>query len=264
MMDSTATDRPQSSTLSNSARRFGENTRRNSLKYNFRVQSAPPLSIKQFLRSATGVIAGAKEWRPSGRYREPPFTSYQSPVVREKPKIVEPIWHPPGRFKEKPPTSLSPERIIPKPPPEPIWHPPGRYKEKPPTSLSPERIIPKPSPEPIWHPPGRFHEKPPTSLSPERIIPPRPPEPVWHAPGRSQERPPSSLSPERIIPPRPPEPVWRPNGKVEHKPVPYFDPPNLRWSLQELLRSMPEMRPKTLRVSRSMSAVRRSRDLQET
>lgn len=210
-------------------------TRQGSLKYNYRVQSAPPLSIQQFLRSATGVIVGSKQWQPSGKYHQPTFHAYLSPAVRETKKVSEPVWRPSS----------------------------ARLREKPPTSLSPERTISKRIQEPVWHPPGRYKEKPPTSLSPERIITPRPQEPIWHPPGRYEEKPPTSLSPEKIITPRPHEPVWRPNGKFEHKPVPYFDPPSLRWSLQELLRSMPEMRPKTFHVSRSMSTLRKSESIQE-
>jgi hypothetical protein len=230
-----ATDRGHSPTLTNQTRRLTENNVRNSTKYNFRIQSAPPLSIQQFLRSSTAVLVGAKQWQHSGKYRAPTFNAYLSPAVHEKKKTVEPVWHAPGRYREKAPTSLSPEKMIPKRVVEPVWHAPGHYREKPPTSLSPERVIPK------------------------RVV-----EPVWHAPGRYQEKPPTSLSPERIIPKHTPEPVWHPPGKLEHKPVPYFDPPSLRWSLQELLRSMPEMRPKTFHTSRSMSTLRKSEDLQET
>ena len=218
-------------------RRFGGTvTRQGSLKYNYRVQSAPPLSIKQFLRSATGVLVGAKQWQPSGKYRPPPFRGYLSPAVRERTKIVPPVWRSSSTARrEKHPTSLSPERIIPKRVQEAVWHPPGQYREKPLTSLSPEKIVPERVQEPIWHPPGQYQEKPLTSLSPEKVMTPRP-----H------------------------EPVWRPTSKFEHKPVPYFDPPSLRWSLQELLRSMPELRPQTLHTSRSMSALRKSETIHET
>jgi hypothetical protein len=201
-----ATNSGRSSTPTNQTRNSGENNLKNTVKYNYRVQSAPPLSIQHFLRYSTGVIAGAKQWQHSGKYRQPRFNSYLSPEVRQNKKPVEPVWHPPGKYQEKPPTSLSPEKIVQKRPIEPVWHPPGKYQEKPPTSLSPEKIVQK----------------------------------------------------------RPPEPVWHPAGKFEHKPVPFFDPPSLRWSLQDLLRSMPEMRPKTFRASRSMSTFRKSQDVQDT
>jgi hypothetical protein len=165
-------DRP--STSASQTRRLGG---KNSTKYSFRIQSAPPLSLQQFLRSATGVIVGTQQWRPSGIYRPPPFRSYVPPTVREKKKPTEPVWHPPSAYREKPPTSLSPEKVKPKHISEPVWHPAGKVKP-------------------------------------------------------------------------------------EH--VPYFDPPSLRWSLQELLRSMPEMRPQTFRASRSTSILRKSEEGQST
>lgn len=172
-----STSRGRSPTPLNQTHRSGGNNSKNSTKYNFRIQSAPPLSLQQFLRSATGVIAGAKEWQHSGKYCEPVYHAYLSPEVREQKKKVEPVWRPQGQYREKPPTSLSPERIIKEKKPEPVWHPPGKYQEK---------------------------------------------------------------------------------------PVPYFDPPSLRWSLQDLLRSMPEMRPKTFRSSSSMSSVRKTKEVQDT
>ena len=166
-----ATDRARSATPTNQTPRASKNNLTRTVKYNYRIQSAPPLSLQQFLRSSTGILAGAKEWRPSGKVNQPKFNLYLSPAVYEKKKPVEPKWNPPGRYREKPLTSLSPEKVVPKHVPEPVWHPPGRYREKPPTSLSPETIVPKRVPEPVWHPPGPFKEKPPTSLSPEKVIP---------------------------------------------------------------------------------------------
>lgn len=172
-----ATPRARSSTPPNRTVRFDGTKSKTSTKYSFHIQSAPPLSIQQYLRSTSGVREGAKDWKPSGIYRPPAFHDYVPPIIRERKKPVEPVWHPPGR-----------------------------YQEKPPTSLSPERIVPKYSPEPVWHPPG----------------------------------------------------------KTEHKPVPYFDPPNLRWSLRELLQSMPELRPQSSRASsRSLSKTRQSIDAKD-
>jgi hypothetical protein len=230
-----ATNRGRSSTPTNPTSNSGEHNLKTTVKYNFRVQSAPPLSLQHFLRASTGVIAGTKQWQHSGKYRQPTFRSYLSPEVRQTKKTVEPVWRPHGKYHEKPPTSLSPEKIVQERPSEPVWHPPGKYYEKPPTSLSPEKIVQERPSEPVWHPPSKYYEKPPTSLSPEKIVPKRSPEPVWHPP-----------------------------GKFQHTPVPYFDPPSLRWSLQDLLRSMPEMRPKTFHASRSMSTLRKSQDVQDT
>ncbi|UJR30945.1 hypothetical protein I4U23_018457 [Adineta vaga] len=174
-------------------------------KYSFRIQSAPPLSIQQFLRSSSGLPTGDKRWRPSGKYHEPIFNKYLTREVRPREKIAEPVWRPPSPYKDERPTSLSPEK------------------------RKVERIK-----EPTWQPPGPYRDKPPSSFSPEK-------------------RPQQSIT----------EPVWRPAGKAEHKPVPYFEP-NLRWSLQELLRSMPEMRPQTFRSSSSMSKTRKSVVIEDT
>ncbi|CAF0719741.1 unnamed protein product [Adineta steineri] len=208
---------------------------KNTTKYSFRVQSAPPLSLQQYLRSSTGTRPGAANWKHSGKYREPTFRAYLSPAVKEKPKPVESRWIPPSPYKHERPPALSPEKKVEERIEEPIWHPPSPYKDKRPTSLSPEKKVQERIEEPLWHPPGPYKDKRPTSISPEK-------------------RPQKSIA----------EPVWRPAGKFEHKPVPYFDPPNLRWSLQELLRSMPEMRPKTFRSSSSMSRLRQSEAVEET
>jgi hypothetical protein len=164
-----ATNRGRSPTIKAQTRPLDKNKLTNSTT--FRIQSAPPLSLQHYLRSASGVLPGAKRWQTSGKYRPPIHRAYLSPDVRQKPKPHEPVWHPPGRYKEKPITSLSPERKV-------VAH----------------------VKEPVWHHPGKF----------------------------------------------------------EHTPVPHFDAPSLRWSLQDLLRSMPEMRPKPLRASSSMSALRKS------
>ncbi|CAF1151148.1 unnamed protein product [Rotaria sp. Silwood1] len=164
-----ATNKSRSS--SSATRRLDENILKTSTRNNFHIQSIPPLSLQQYLRYASGVIAGGKQWQPSGKYRPPPFRLYLSPETRKQPYR-----------------------------PEPIWHPPGPYRDKRPTSLSPETKKEKTIQEPVWHPPGPKREKP----------------------------------------------------------VPYFDAPSLRWSLQDLLRSMPDMRTQTFRTSSSMSRLRKS------
>ena len=171
----TEEDRPSTSTTK--LRRSSENNLRNSATYNFRLQSAPPLSLRQYLRSATGVLPGCKEWQTSGRYRPPPFRAYLSPAAREQLKPREPVWRVPGPYKDQRPTSLSRE-------------------------TRPQKIIKLPA--------------------------------------------------------------WQPAGRVKNEPVPYFDPPNLRWSLQELLRSTPEMQAKALQSSRSLSTTRKSIDVPKT
>lgn len=83
-----------------------------------------------------------------------------------------------------------------------------------------------------------------------------PPEPIWHPTSPYRSKRPTSLSPEKTLPKPIHEPVWQPIGRIQHKPVPYFDPPNLRWSLQELARSMADLRTKLLHSSTSTSAMR--------
>ena len=116
-----------------------------------------------------------------------------------------------------------------------------------------------------WQPSGKYHPPPFHSyMSPAVKEKKKPPEPVWHVPGPYKDQRPPPLSPETIK--KTPEklPHWNPPGKFVHKPVPYFDPPNLRWSYQELLRSMPELRVERTHSARSTSSARRSKVVQET
>ncbi|CAF2499702.1 unnamed protein product [Rotaria sp. Silwood2] len=166
----------KSRSFSSTTRRLDENNFKNSIKNNYHIQTTPPLSIQQYLRFASGVIVGGKQWQPSGKYRPPPFHSYLSPEIRKQPSRPEPVWHPSGPYRDKRPTSLSPE-------------------------IKKEKTIQ----EPVWHPPGQKREKP----------------------------------------------------------LPYFDPPGLRWSLQDLLRSMPDMRSQSFRASSSMSHLRKNEAIQE-
>lgn len=152
-------------------------TNKSLTRYTFRIQPTPPLSLKQYMRTAVGVPPGGKQWLPSGRYRPPPFNGYMSPAKKPQQK-----------------------------PPEPIWHVPGPYKDQRPPPLSPETRPQEVKKLPVWNPPGKF----------------------------------------------------------EHKPMPYFDPPSLRWSLQDLLRSMPELRPERSYSARSTSSLRKSKRVEET
>lgn len=145
-------------------------------KYNFRIQSAPPLSLQQYVRS-TVHPPGTKKWQTSGKYHPPLFTAYLSPAVRPQPKPENRVWRPPSPYRE-----------------------------------------------------------------------PRPPA---FDPGK---RPQPSIC----------EPVWRPAGKTVYEPIPYFDQPNLRWSVQELRRSLSEMTPQRARSSSSMSRSRKIEVTEET
>ena len=102
----------------------------------------------------------------------------------------------------------------------------------------------------------RKYSIPTYSLKNYKDIKPKSAEPIWHPPGRYVAKRQAAFSPEKRPEKPAREPVWQPPGKPQHKPVPYFDPPNLRWSLQELLKSTPDLRTKPLRVSRSVSVMR--------
>jgi hypothetical protein len=225
-----------SPTFTTKTRQFDGNTLKNSTDYKFRIQSAPPLSLQQYVRSST-ILPGAPPWQSHGIYRRSSLHKYLSPEKRKEPEIpeVKPWIHAYRRKYSIPTYSLKHYNDLKPKPTEPIWHPPGRYQEKRPTSLSPEKKRQEPIREPVWHSSVKIQYKRPTSLSPEK---------------------------KRQEPIR--EPVWHSSGKTQHKPVPYFDPPNLRWSLQELLKSMPETRPKALRASRSVSVMRRSQYMKDT
>jgi hypothetical protein len=75
----------------------------------FRVQSTPPLSLRQFLRSTITVIPGGKKWKPGGTYYAPvvhedpsPKSSNHLPEIVVKPrKNSHPVWYPPGPIKYK-------------------------------------------------------------------------------------------------------------------------------------------------------------------
>jgi hypothetical protein len=174
-------------------------TLRYSTDYNYRLQTAPPLSFQQYARSVM-PLPGAPPWQATGKYHPPILHSYLSPELRKLPGIpsVQP-WIYSYRRKYSIPTYTLKQYKDKKPlPPEPIWHPPGPYRSKVPTSLSPEKRLQQPIHEPVWQPIGRIH----------------------------------------------------------HKPVPYFDPPNLRWSLQQLMRSMPDLKTRCIHSSTSTSVMR--------
>lgn len=230
---------------------------RNSTEYKFPVQISPALSFQQYARSIT-TLPNTEPWRPSGIYRPPHIHSYLSPETWSQPPI--PAMHPwiySYRRKYSIPTyNVKNYKDIKPKSAEPVWNPPGHYKHKRPTSLSPEKREQPVIQEPPWHPPGRYKDKRPTSLSPEKREQLVIREPTWHPPGRYKDERPTSLSPERIKQKPVHETVWHPAGKPQYKPTPYFDPPNLRWSLEQLRRSMPDLRTKSLRASRSQSIMK--------
>ncbi|CAF1494472.1 unnamed protein product [Adineta ricciae] len=164
------------STPTSRTRPLGTTSMKNSTKYKFHIQSAPPLSLQQYIRS-TVHPPNTKRWQTSGKYRPPIFTAYLSPEVRREPKPEIRVWRPPSPYREPRPTAFSPEN----------------------------------KPQPSIH-----------------------------------------------------EPAWKPAGKTIYEPIPYFDQPNLRWSVQELRRSLSEMTPRTVRSSSSMSRSRKTDITEET
>ncbi|CAF4780332.1 unnamed protein product, partial [Rotaria magnacalcarata] len=172
------------------------NSLKNSFDSGFRIQSAPPLSLRQHARSFA-TLPGSQTWRHSGVVHSPHFHAYLSPEKRQQPE--------------------------------------------------PPRV------QPWIHTYRRKYSIPTYALKNYKQAKPKPVEPVWHPPGKFEQRPPSSLSPEKIVKKSVNEPVWRPAGKTVYKPVPYFDAPNLRWSIHDLRKSLGDLSTKTLSTSRSTS-----------
>jgi hypothetical protein len=134
----------------------------------------------------------------------------------------------------------------------PQWQPSGIYQPPPFHSyLSPAtRKKPGiPAVQPWIYAYRRKYSIPTYTLKNYKNIKPKLSEPIWHPPGRYIDKRPTSISPEKRWQKPIHEPVWHPPGKPQYKPVPYFDPPNLRWSLQQLLKSMPDLRSRPLRAS---------------
>ncbi|CAF1161483.1 unnamed protein product [Adineta steineri] len=189
------------------------NILQNYINHNFHVQTAPPLSLQQYARSVS-TLPGSAPWQSLGIYHPPKFHSYLSPETRNQSKLpeIKPWIYSYRRKYSIPKYSLKPYKDRRSRPPEPIWHPISPYINKRPTSLSPEKRWQKRIHEPIWHPVSPYLNKHPTSLNPEKR---------WQ---------------KKIH-----EPVWQPIGSIQYKSLPYFDPPSLRWSLQKLLKSTPNL-----------------------
>jgi hypothetical protein len=139
------------------------------------------------------------------------------------------------------------------------WQSPGIYQ--PPhfhSYLSPEiRKKPRiPVVQPWIYSYRRKYSLPSYTLKNYKDIKPKLSEPIWRPPGHYIDKRPTSLSPEKRPQKSIHESIWHPPGIPQYKPVPYFDPPNLRWSLQQLLKSMPDLRPKTRHTSKSVSVIK--------
>jgi hypothetical protein len=108
-----------------------------------------------------------------------------------------------------------------------------------------------------WQPTLRYHPPLFTAYLPTAVRKtPKVVESVWHVPGPYRDERPSSLSPEKRPQQIIKEPVWKPVKKMTYQPVAFFDPPSLRWSLQELRQSFTDTQQVRSRSARSKSAVK--------
>jgi hypothetical protein len=136
------------------------------------------------------------------------------------------------------------------------WHPSGIYH--PPTyhsylSRQVRKQPDTPQVKPWIYAYRRKYSIPTYSLKHYKDIKPKPSEPIWYPPSPYIAKRPSSLSPEKRWQKSIHEPIWQPNGTMNYKPIPYFDPPNLRWSLQQLLKTVPDFKTKPSRISLTKS-----------
>lgn len=90
--------------------------------------------------------------------------------------------------------------------------------------------------------------------------------PKWNPPSSYRDKYPNPYSPAPLLPDKPKlvsqptlvQPGWKYAGRPKYEPIQFFDEPSLRWSLKDLLRSMPELRPQTPRPHSSPSKLRSS------
>ena len=154
--------------------------------HKFRVQSTPPLSLRQFFRSTITVVPGAEQWKPAG--------IYHVPIVHEDPTSKSNDSQPEIREKSRKSSQLP-------------WYPAGCVKYVPPAS--PNNVKVKKS--------ERITTDSRTDTDSNLL---------------------SKSTKETVIP-------WHPSGNKKYKAVPYFDAPSLRWTLQDVKQSMPQLRTKT-------------------
>jgi hypothetical protein len=129
-------------------------------KHNFRVQSTPPLSLRQFLRSTITIIPGAEQWKPAGIYHAPVYHEYRRPKSQDVlPKILvksrkssRPAWYPPGRLQYVRSTSATDENKL---------HKSGRVTTDSRTNMDPNlRSKATGKSTPPWHPSGNKYYEP--------------------------------------------------------------------------------------------------------
>ncbi|CAF3868520.1 unnamed protein product, partial [Adineta steineri] len=91
-------------------------------KQKFCIQSKPPLSLRQFLRSTITSNSDGKHWKPTGMYHgslvveEPPSKAPDTlpKIIIKGRKDSRPVWSPPGVVKFKRPASSKEENKPPK------------------------------------------------------------------------------------------------------------------------------------------------------
>jgi hypothetical protein len=209
-----------------------------------RARTAPPRFIQHRAHTITHFVPRVVRWQLTNHSSSIPLHVHSIPIRRETSHVPSGnSWNYAYRYQHILPTySLKHYKVFKTAPVKPIWSPPSRYKHQRPASFSPETKPRQVIREPVWSPPSQYKHKQPKSFSPEmrprQVIR----EPIWSPPSHYKHQRPASFSPEtkprQVIR----EPVWQPNGKVNHKPVTYFDPAHLRWSLQDMSRSMRQLR----------------------
>ncbi|CAF0873470.1 unnamed protein product [Adineta ricciae] len=159
-------------------------------KHNFSVQSTPPLSIRQYVRSTIRNSHGDEPWKPSGIYHAKinngdRNSSKALPHLKPEPR------------KEPHQDSRTP------------WFTAGIHRYVKSASLETK-------------------EKERQRLK------------------DMKNKPKNNTQPRTVVKERIP---WRPSGNRIFKPVPYFDCPSLRWSMEDVKRSMPEFQTTSTKSS---------------
>lgn len=121
-------------------------------------------------------------------------------------------------------------------------------------------LLPLPGAAPWVYAYRRKHSTPSYSLKQYNEPKPKAAEPIWHPVSPYRDKPPASLSPQKRSQKLIHEPIWQPTGyNMRYKPVPHFDPPSLRWSLQQLRKSTPSLTTPKTHKQLAARAVQRSR-----
>ncbi|CAF0868836.1 unnamed protein product [Adineta ricciae] len=127
-------------------------------------------------------------------------------------------------------------------------------QQTPPLSLQQyaRSIAPIPGADPWVYTYKRKYSIPTYSLKPYKDMKSKPHESIWHPVSPYREKPPTSLSPEKRWQRSVREPIWQPSSTIQYKSVPYFDPPALRWSFEQILKSLPNLQADTFDPSKTI------------